>query len=131
MRLPLQRLLAPLPSALLVALVLAGPLGAAAQFFGQPGGDLGVGVVQQYAPPARDLPNTILGIINYALVLVGVLALAYLVYGGFRYITSRGDEGEVEAAKGIITNAVIGIVVIGIAAALVNFVIGGILLGAR
>lgn len=127
----LRRLLAFLSSTVLAILVLAGPLGASAQFFGQPGSDLGVGVVQGYAPPARNLPATILGIINYVLILVGVLALAYLVYGGFRYITSRGDEGEVESAKGIITNAVIGIVVIGIAAALVNFVIGGILLGAR
>lgn len=130
MKLPFRRLLAPLPSALLVTLTLVGPLGAAAQF-GRPGGDLGVGVVQGYAPPARDLPSTILGIINYVLILVSVLALAFLVYGGFRYITSRGDESEVEAAKGIITNAVIGIVVIGVAAAVVNFVIGGILLGAR
>ncbi|TSC71942.1 MAG: membrane protein of unknown function [Parcubacteria group bacterium Gr01-1014_38] len=117
------------------------PFSAFAQVFGPPffgppvrrgpGADLGAGVVQGYAPPARDLPGTILGIINFVLVLVGVLALAYLVYGGFRYITSRGEESEVEAAKGMITNAVIGIVVIGIAAALVNFVIGAILFGAR
>jgi len=112
------------------------PFSAFAQVFGPPvrrgpGADLGAGVVQGYAPPARDLPGTILGIINFVLVLVGVLALAYLVYGGFRYITSRGEESEVEAAKGMITNAVIGIVIIGIAAALVNFVIGAILFGAR
>ena len=106
------------------------PFSAFAQF-GGPGADLGAGIVQGYAPPARDLPGTILGLINVVLVLVGVLALAFLVYGGFRYITSRGEESEVEAAKGIITNAVIGIVVIGIAAALVNFVIGAILFGAR
>lgn len=106
------------------------PLSALAQF-GRPGSDLGSGIIEGYAPPARNLPETILGIINFVLVLVGVLALAYLVYGGFRYITSRGEEGEIEKAKAILTNAVIGIVVIGIAAALVNFVIGAILFGAR
>lgn len=100
-------------------------------FAQRPGADLGVGIVNQYAPPARDLPATILGIINFVLILVGILALAFLVYGGFRYITSRGEDDEVEAAKNIITNAVIGIVVIGIAAALVNFVVGAILFGAR
>ena len=84
-------------------------------------------VVQGYGAPARDLPGTILFIINFVLVLVGVLALAFLVYGGFKYITSRGDETEVEGAKSIITNAIIGIVVIGIAAAIVNFVIGAVL----
>ncbi len=107
------------------------PLPVGAQVFGGPGGDLGLGTVQGYAPPARCLPCTILAIVNYALILVGVLALAYLVYGGFRYITSRGDSDEVEAAKGIIINAVVGIVVIGIAAAAVNFVVEGILIGGR
>lgn len=96
-----------------------------------PGADLGVGVVQGYAPRARELPETILGIINFVLILVGVLALAFLVYGGFRYIASRGEEAEVTVAKQIITNAVIGIVVIGIAAAIVNFVVDAIILGAR
>lgn len=111
------------------------PLAVFAQPFGpavpRPGADLGVGIVDQYAPRARDLPATILGIINILLILVGILALASLVYGGFRYITSRGEDDEVELAKNIITNAVIGIVVIGIAAALVNFVIGAVLFGAR
>ena len=109
----------------LVSLVTLLPAAAFAQ------SDLGVGVVQGYAPPPRDLPETILGIINFVLILVGVLALAFLVYGGFRYITSRGEETEVGVAKQIITNAVIGIVVIGIAAAVVNFVVGAIIVGAR
>ncbi len=96
----------------------------------QIGDPFGGGIVQGYAPPARDLPGTILGIINFVLILVGILALAFLVYGGFRYIASRGEDDEVEVAKNIITNAVIGIVVIGVAAALVNFVIGALLGGA-
>lgn len=96
------------------------PLLAHAQF--------GQEVVQGYGAPARDLPSTILFIVNFVLVLVGILALALLVYGGFRYIASRGEDDEVQAAKSIITNAVIGIVVIGIAAAIVNFVIGAVLI---
>lgn len=95
------------------------PLFAHAQF--------GQEVVGGYEGTQEPLPRVILNIINFVLILVGVLALAYLVYGGFRYITSRGDETAVEEAKGIITNAVIGIVVIGIAAAVVNFVIQAIL----
>lgn len=95
------------------------------------GGDLGAGFVQGYAPPARNLPATIIGIVNFVLVIVGVLALAALVYGGFLYITSRGDDDQLKTAKQVIINAVIGIVVIGVAAALVNFVIDAILLGGR
>lgn len=70
-----------------------------------------------------DLPIVILRIINYVLALVGVIALAFIIYGGFTYITSGGNEDRVESAKGMIVNAVIGVVVIGIAAALVNFVV--------
>lgn len=103
-------------SALLPALV---PFVAAAQ-----GGLIGV------PPPTGtaqgDLPAVILRIINFVLAIVGVVALAYLVYGGFRYITSAGNEEAVEAAKGIIVNAIIGIVVIGVAAAAVKFVIRGV-----
>lgn len=77
------------------------------------------------APPGVPdvaLPQLIARLIQTVLVLVGVLALGFIVYGGFRYILSRGDEREVEAAKQTITMAVIGIVVIGIGYALVEFV---------
>ncbi len=95
----------------------------------QQGADLGAQGIQGYAvqPQARDLPTMIVNIINWTLTLVGVLALAFIVYAGFLYITSRGDEGQVEKAKNIIVNAVIGIVIIGIAAVLVNFVIDALL----
>lgn len=73
-----------------------------------------------------DLASVILNIINYALAIVGVVALAFLIYGGFRYITSAGNETIIEDAKKVIVNAVIGIVVIGVAAALVNFVVRGV-----
>lgn len=72
--------------------------------------------------PTGDLPSLIAQIIQTALILVGVLALGFIVYGGFRYIAARGDEREVETAKSIITYAVVGIVVIGLALALVQFV---------
>lgn len=73
-----------------------------------------------------DLASVILNIVNYVLAIVGVIALAYLVYGGFMYITSGGNEDRIDTAKRIILNAIIGIVVIGVAAALVNFVVRGV-----
>lgn len=79
--------------------------------------------------PKGQLEELVLGIINTALVLVAVVALGFLVYGGFRYVTARGNETDVEAAKATITYALIGIVVIGIAAALVNFVVGAVIGG--
>lgn len=87
---------------------------------------MGLNVVDRFDPPARDLPSTIMMIVNYVLIIVGVVALAYLVYGGFLYITSHGDTTQVDSAKNTIINAVIGIVVIGVAAAVVNFVVGAV-----
>lgn len=92
------------------------------------GDPFGLGVARRVGLPAdQPLEEQILRIANVALLLVGVLALAFLVYGGFRYVTSRGDSEEVEAAKRIIIYAVIGLVVIGVAAAVVQFVIQGVL----
>jgi len=91
-----------------------------------PGAVFAQGLVGAPVPPGTaqgDLASVILRIINYVLAIVGVVALAYLIYGGFRYITSGGNEDTIEEAKKIIINAVIGIVVIGVAAALVNFVV--------
>ncbi|MDP3685911.1 MAG: pilin [bacterium] len=96
------------------------PLAAEAQQFGP-------GAAKQVGLPDAPLEQLILRIINTALILAAVVALGFLVYGGFRYITSRGDEREVESAKDTITYAVIGLVVLGIAAAIVNFVVGAVL----
>lgn len=51
-------------------------------------------------------------IINIALSVAGLVAVLFLIIGGFRYITSAGNEETAEQAKKIIINAIIGIVVI-------------------
>ena len=42
----------------------------------------------------------------------GILLFLYLVYGGFCYLTAGGDEKAVDTAKKIMTNAVIGLIII-------------------
>lgn len=74
-------------------------------------------------PASNNLPLAIWQLINVALILAGLTALVYVILGGVRYITAQGDESKVEAAKNTILYAVIGLIVIGIAAVLVNFVI--------
>jgi hypothetical protein len=55
--------------------------------------------------------------------LVGLIAVIAVIYGGVRYILSGGDEDAAKDAKRIILYAVIGLIVIGLSAAIVNFVI--------
>ncbi len=46
------------------------------------------------------------------LYLAGALAIGYLMFGGIKWITSRGDKVAVESARRHIVAAVIGLVVV-------------------
>ena len=69
---------------------------------------------------------TVASIISAVIVLVLVAAALIfffmLVWGGIRYITSGGDKGQTEAARGQITAALIGLVIVFAAWAIINLV---------
>ena len=62
-------------------------------------------------------------IANIALSFVGIIASAYLIYAGFRWITARGNEEQITEAKGTIKSSIIGLVVVFISYVVVNFVV--------
>jgi len=68
----------------------------------------------------------VLNIIEIGLQLVGYLSVAFIIRGGFKYMTAIGEAGEIEKAKTIIKNAVIGLVISIFSVAIVNFVAGAI-----
>jgi hypothetical protein len=70
-----------------------------------------------------DLPSAVALILDVAFGIVGVVAVVYLVIGGFRYITSGGNAEVVEQAKATITNAVIGLVAVLLAALIIHYVL--------
>ena len=74
----------------------------------------------------ESLVPAIVGIINVLLILAAVFAAIFLVLGGVRYITSQGSQDQVDQAKNTILYAVIGLIVIGLSAAIVNFVVGAV-----
>lgn len=65
----------------------------------------------------------ILNVLNFFLSFVGIIAVSILIYAGFTYVTSLGDDGKIESAKKMIIYSVIGIIVILMSFALVNTVI--------
>ncbi len=69
-----------------------------------------------------DLTVTVGTIIGELLGLVGVLFLVLMIYAGFLYMTAQGNEEQVEKAKGLIKNAIIGIVIVFMAYAITSFV---------
>jgi hypothetical protein len=71
-----------------------------------------------------DLEQTIVNIIQWVLGILSLLAVVFIIYGGFKWLTSGGDENRIESAKKTITAAVAGLVVVILAWAIVIFVAG-------
>lgn len=70
-------------------------------------------------------PRAIIGrIINVALGFLGVIAVAIILLGGFKWMTAGGNEEKIESAKKLLTAAIIGLVIILLAWAIVIFAIG-------
>lgn len=68
----------------------------------------------------------ILNVIDIALRLVGFAAVGFVIYGGFKYLTSAGSADRVTAGRKIIMNAVIGLVISFFSIAIVNLIAGNI-----
>ncbi|MDP2944562.1 MAG: IPT/TIG domain-containing protein [bacterium] len=69
-------------------------------------------------------PRTIVGrIINIALGFLGVIAVGLMIYAGFLWMTSGGDEEKITTAKKILKNAAIGLVIILSSWAIATFII--------
>lgn len=72
----------------------------------------------------KDFGLVVQNIVIIIVVLAVIIALLYLLYGGIKWIMSRGDKTEVEAARSHVTAAVIGLVVVFLAVFLVTIVLG-------
>lgn len=70
------------------------------------------------------LRGIVLTIINFFLTFLGLLAVVMVIYGGFLYVGSAGNEENVNKAKKILLYAVVGIIVIIVSFALVNTILG-------
>lgn len=71
--------------------------------------------------------NVLIGrVINAVMGIVGSLALAMFIYGGFIWMTAAGNNERVTKGKDILIWATIGLIVIFSAYAIVNFVLEGI-----
>ena len=70
-----------------------------------------------------NLMKVISNIINIVLIVAGILAVAYLIYGGLMYITAGGEAEKATKGRTAITNAIIGIIIIAASLAIYNYVI--------
>lgn len=76
--------------------------------------------------PAQDPSGpggVLLNIAHIAGFVAGALAIILIVYGSIKYITSNGDASKIQNAKNTIVYSLVGVAVIVLAEAIINFVI--------
>jgi len=62
--------------------------------------------------------------IEILLRLAGIAAVAYVIMGGFQYVTSQGEPDKASKARSVIMNALIGLVIAISATILVTYIAG-------
>lgn len=70
-----------------------------------------------------NIGRTIRNIVVFFVILAVVIALLYLLYGGVKWITSRGEKTEVEGARNHIIAAIIGLIVVFLAVFILSIVL--------
>ncbi|MDO4271387.1 MAG: pilin [Candidatus Saccharibacteria bacterium] len=75
---------------------------------------------------SNGLPTSAKKIINAALLIVGMLAVAMIIFSGARYIMAHGDKAQIKQAQMTLTYSVVGLVVAILSYAIVNFVLSKI-----
>ena len=60
---------------------------------------------------------------NWAYTVAGIVAVVFIIKGGIEYVISRGDPGKTQKAMREIIYAIVGLVIVLLAAAITTFVI--------
>lgn len=68
------------------------------------------------------LSGLVQNIIQMLIALAGLILFIMLLWGGFSYITSGGDPKKVEEAKGTLTNALLGLVLVAVSFLILRFI---------
>ncbi|PIP34629.1 hypothetical protein COX21_01915, partial [Candidatus Falkowbacteria bacterium CG23_combo_of_CG06-09_8_20_14_all_41_10] len=91
--------------------------------------DVGTNEINSVIQLGASDPQTIVArIINVAMMFLGIIAVGIIIFAGFKWMTSQGNEEQIESAKKILKAGVIGLVIIlaswGIAAFILNRLMG-------
>ena len=88
----------------------------------QPSGLVPCGGPNQNECTLCDLLVLVQRVLKFALEMAFLVIIGFIVYGGFRWIFSLGKEENLKAGQQIITNAIIGLIIILTAWIIVNTV---------
>lgn len=76
-----------------------------------------------------DLLSMIQTILNVVFGVIGIVAVIMIVIGGVHYTISQGDSAKIQKAKNTIMYGIIGLVIVLLSFAIVNFVLNGLIGG--
>ena len=74
----------------------------------------------------NELPSIIENILEAIIIILGTVAVIFVIIGGVNYMTSSGDTGKLEKAKKTILYACIGLVICVLSFIIVNWTISAI-----
>jgi hypothetical protein len=75
----------------------------------------------------ENLQDFLYFIINYAITISVIVAVVSIIFSGFRYMLSMGDDKKIKAATSSLMYSLIGLVLVFIAPTVIEFVIKTIL----
>lgn len=65
--------------------------------------------------------------IMWAIWLLAIISIIVIIIGGFRYVTSQGNQQQLQSAKNTILYAVIGLVLAAVAGPIIQFIASNVL----
>lgn len=68
-----------------------------------------------------DIPLVLLAIVDDLLRIAGIVAVGFIIYGGYQYVGSQGSSEKTARAQNTITDALIGLAVAIVAISAVSF----------
>ncbi len=87
-----------------------------------PDGSTGLCLPASQSNAATDANAFLISIINVMLSVAAIIAVMFIIIGGYRYITSAGNEETAEKGRNTLVNAIIGLVIIILAYVIVGVV---------
>ena len=108
-----------------MAILVASPL-VVSPVYAAPGDaqdPLGLGYAQNTGLGKEDPRYTVSRVIKQVLTVLGIIALVLVLYAGFKWMTSQGEEDAIKEARGILWAAAIGLAIILSAYSITDFAV--------
>lgn len=89
------------------------------------------GLEEVKGTPRGEIIDFVVNVMNWLVGIVGIALIVMIIWGGFLYLTSAGNEEQIETAKKVITYAIVGVVFVFASYIITRFVIQAVTGGGK